>query len=114
MAIDNENKRRSVIKIFPIPDGAIAGVDRQHIAGFYRGISTLPTDSIFPINVYVYEKYIHGVQMSDGAIFGVIISESQIDNVALSESEIYNISYSESHIFSIILTDENIYEVVIT
>lgn len=44
MAIDTEDKRRSVfahygIKIFPVPDGAIAGVDRQHAWGFYRGIA---------------------------------------------------------------------------
>lgn len=39
MAIDSENKRRSVVQILPIADGTISGVDKQHAAGFYRGIA---------------------------------------------------------------------------
>lgn len=43
MAIDSENKRRSVSNWFcripPAPDGTIAAVDRQHVAGFYSGIA---------------------------------------------------------------------------
>ena len=38
MAIDTEDKRRSVVGILPVTDGAIFGVDKQHVAGFYRGI----------------------------------------------------------------------------
>lgn len=43
MAIDTENKRRSASNWFcripPVPDGTIAGVDRQHVAGLYSGIT---------------------------------------------------------------------------
>ena len=39
MAIDSEDRRRSVVGIFPIADGTISGVDKQHVAGFYRGIA---------------------------------------------------------------------------
>ena len=38
MAIDTEDRRRSVVGILPITDGAVFGVDKQHVAGFYRGI----------------------------------------------------------------------------
>ena len=36
MAIDSEDKRRSAIRILPIPDGSIAGLDKQHAIGHYR------------------------------------------------------------------------------
>lgn len=43
MAIDSENKRRSVSNWFcripPVPDATISAVDRQHVAGFYSGIA---------------------------------------------------------------------------
>ncbi len=42
MAIDTENKRRSVANwlrfILPVPDGSISKADREHAAGFYCGI----------------------------------------------------------------------------
>ena len=42
MAIDTENKRRSVANwlrfILPVPDGSISKFDREHAAGFYCGI----------------------------------------------------------------------------
>ncbi|HXH12339.1 MAG TPA: hypothetical protein VNP04_21545 [Alphaproteobacteria bacterium] len=48
MAIDTRDKRASILgldlearRVYPNPDGAIAGDDRQHIAGKYRGISAL-------------------------------------------------------------------------
>lgn len=48
MAVDSEDKRRAAIAvgvpgliIMPKPDGTIAGDDRKHIAGFYRGISSI-------------------------------------------------------------------------
>ena len=46
MAIDNENKRRSagqfpIIPIYPVPDGAIAGRDRTHIAWLYRNLTAI-------------------------------------------------------------------------
>ena len=43
MTIDSEDKRRSAsnwgLWILPVPDGTISGADKQHVAGFYRGIA---------------------------------------------------------------------------
>ena len=45
MAIDTENKRRSVIGythpaiVLPLPDGTISQLDRQHVCGIYSGIA---------------------------------------------------------------------------
>lgn len=104
MAVDNENKRRSVIQILPIPDGSIFGVDRQHAAGFYRGISALPSESIFPINVILSENYIHGVELMDCNIF----------NVKLSEEKVYEDLVLDNDVFSTILTDNDLYAVVLS
>ena len=41
MAIDTEDRRRSVVGILPVTDGAVFGVDKQHVAGFYRGIAAV-------------------------------------------------------------------------
>ena len=38
MAIDTENKRRSVSFIFPYPDGTIGTADRAHATWFYSGL----------------------------------------------------------------------------
>jgi hypothetical protein len=38
MAIDTENKRRSVAHILPIPDNEIDQADRQQVAWIYSGI----------------------------------------------------------------------------
>lgn len=38
MAIDTENKRRSIARILPIPDGNINQADRQQVAWIYSGI----------------------------------------------------------------------------
>lgn len=47
MAIDTENKRRSVsgyvgATIFPRPDGAITAPDREHATDLYAGIAAGP------------------------------------------------------------------------
>lgn len=42
MAIDTEDKRRSVVQIIPIPDNLINAGDREQVAGLYRGISASP------------------------------------------------------------------------
>lgn len=46
MAIDDQNKRRSVLGlglapfiVLPVPDGTISAADRIHIAGYYAGIA---------------------------------------------------------------------------
>ena len=55
MAIDTENKRRSMMSlpwdiIFPVPDGSITTADKRHLLGLYRDVSTadegLPSYSI--------------------------------------------------------------------
>jgi hypothetical protein len=72
MAIDTENKRRSVIYILPIPDGIIDADDRRHVAYIYRGIST-PVISTSP------EERIYQV-----------IAKSRIFNVG-SEERVYQV-----------------------
>lgn len=41
MAIDTEDRRRSVVGILPVADGTVFGVDKRHVAGFYRGIAAV-------------------------------------------------------------------------
>lgn len=38
MGIDTENKRRSVLRILPVPDGVIDAADRQQSTRLYSGI----------------------------------------------------------------------------
>lgn len=38
MAIDTENKRRSVALMLPLADGTISANDREQVAGLYSGI----------------------------------------------------------------------------
>lgn len=104
MAIDNENKRRSVIRVFPVPDGSINTGDRRHIAGFYRGLADVPLD-IYPIDLVLSEQNIYGVQMNDENIYGLAETESNIFTAALSEEKIYNISFSSGKIYIINLTE---------
>lgn len=58
MAIDTHDKRRSVLgtilpflAVYPVADGTVSGVDKQHAGGDYRGIAaqTVPD----PRGVYV-------------------------------------------------------------
>lgn len=47
MAIDTENKRRSVSAYFgaityPVADASIDASDREHVAGLYAGIASTP------------------------------------------------------------------------
>ena len=45
MAIDTEDKRRSVVNLnligvaLPVPDGTVAAADRLHVCGNYKGIA---------------------------------------------------------------------------
>ncbi len=104
MAIDNENKRRSVIRIFPVPDGSINAGDRRHIAGFYRGLADVPS-SIYPIDLVLSEQDIYGVTMNDGNIYRLAETESNVFTAALSEKKIYDITYSSEKIYIIKLTE---------
>lgn len=38
MAVDTQNKRRSVVFILPVPDSVIGQADRQQVARLYSGI----------------------------------------------------------------------------
>ena len=53
MAIDPENKRRSVSNWFcripPVPDGTISAVDRQHVSGIYSGIAADPPTAVIEL-----------------------------------------------------------------
>lgn len=39
MAIDTENRRRSVLKQLPVPDGTISAADRAQVVWHYSGIA---------------------------------------------------------------------------
>ena len=79
MAIDSENKRRSVSNWFcripPAPDGAIAGVDKQHIAGFYSGIPA-GAGTPFPLNISISQSLEYGISISQSLEYGISISQS--------------------------------------
>jgi len=52
MAVDTEDRRRSVAGIPMVPDGTIASPDLQHIAGVYSGITVAaPEDEGSPCNM---------------------------------------------------------------
>ncbi len=69
MAIDTENKRRSIVGLggigvmLPVPDTVIDQGDRQQIAGYYRGILAL--------NPIVIPKLLFKL-VDDANIFGVV------------------------------------------
>jgi len=39
MAVDTENKRRSVIQVLPVADGTVVQADRQQVGWLYAGIA---------------------------------------------------------------------------
>lgn len=43
MAIDTENKRRSVLGVLPVPDGSIDAPDKLHLWEIYSGITISET-----------------------------------------------------------------------
>ena len=60
MAVDSETKRRSALGmvimalvIAPVPDGAIAAVDREHIIGIYAGI-TPASPGVLTSNIHIF------------------------------------------------------------
>ncbi len=61
MAIDSENKRRSVqsysIGLKPVPDGTVGAPDRAMCAGFYFGLTYEdPTPPVF-IAAYLHTRF---------------------------------------------------------
>ena len=59
MAIDDEDKRRSVLGIPPTPDADLDDdQDRMHVAGFYRGIAPA---TVIPITHWPRDLLLKGV-----------------------------------------------------
>lgn len=82
MAIDTENKRRSIIYILPLPDNDINQADRQQVTWIYSGILVIQ-------------------------ILGEV--QSRIYNVP-TEDRIYVVPDEEEYIFNI-LAEDRIHEV---
>lgn len=82
MAVDTENKRRSVVYILPVPDSDISLADRQQVAYIYSGIlvnvvSTTP------------QSRIYNVPADDRVL--VVATEENIYNIP-AEDRIYEVS----------------------
>lgn len=43
MAIDTENKRRSVLHVLPVPDGSIDAADKPHLLGLFHRAGAAPS-----------------------------------------------------------------------
>lgn len=82
MAIDTENKRRSIARVLPIPDSDINQADRQQVAWIYSGILV--------------------IQLL-GEVF------TRLYNVP-AEDRIYVVPDEEEHIFTV-FTEDRIHEV---
>lgn len=82
MAIDTENKRRSVNYILPIPNSDIEQADRQQVAWIYSGILVVQ-------------------------LLGTV--STRLYNVP-AEDRIYIVPDEEEHIFNV-LAEDRIYEV---
>jgi hypothetical protein len=82
MAIDTENKRRSIIYVLPIPDSNIDQADRQQVAWIYSGILAIQ-------------------------LLGEV--QTRLYNVP-TEDRIYIVPDEEEHIFNT-LTEDRIHEV---
>lgn len=78
MAIDTEDKRRSAAsrglwkRCFPVPDGTISGVDKQHAASRYRGIAAgIPAAAVYLIAAAV-SQYVAGPAASGQYLAGPV------------------------------------------
>lgn len=79
MAIDTQTKRRSVsgysgLIIAPVADGTIGAADREHIAGLYAGISSMPPAST---DVYIGDTTIYDLNSPTGSISGGTVLDSE-------------------------------------
>lgn len=54
MAIDTENKRRSVVYILPVPDSTIDQADRQQAIWIYSGILAAATTAVTPSPLRIF------------------------------------------------------------
>ncbi len=74
MAINTEDRRRSAVGILPIADGTISGVDKQHTAGFYRGIpAAVPVITPYPLNISITESLEFGISITDTVALSVAL-----------------------------------------
>jgi hypothetical protein len=83
MAIDTENKRRSVVHILPIPDADIDQADRQQVAWIYSGI--LAIQLLGEVSARLYNV------PAENRIYIVPDEEEYIFNV-LTEDRIHEVS----------------------
>jgi hypothetical protein len=83
MAIDTENKRRSVAHILPIPDADIDQADRQQVAWIYSGI--LAIQLLGEVSARLYNV------PAENRIYIVPDEEEYIFNV-LTEDRIHEVS----------------------
>ncbi len=71
MAIDSKTKRINTIRMLgpfmihaiPVPDGTIAQIDRQHVAGSYGGI--LSSLGIVPLYNYIVKSKVFNFLVKD-------------------------------------------------
>ena len=86
MAVDSENKRRSVSNWFcripPVPDGTITGVDKQHVGGFYSGIPATTQPFLL-------------VTLSQEQELSIALSQEQELSIALSQEQELSIALSQ-------------------
>lgn len=83
MAIDTENKRRSVGHILPVPNSDIDQADRQQVAWIYSGILAVQVLGVVSIRLY-------NVPAED-RMYIVPDEEDRIYNV-LEEDRIYEVT----------------------
>jgi len=80
MAIDSENKRRSVANwichIPPVPDGSINAADRIHIAGLYCGIE-ISEPKVSEL-LYLTLSNLEGLDLTLSNLEGLVLTLSNI------------------------------------
>ena len=87
MAIDTEDKRRSVIGILPIADGTISGVDKQHVAGFYRGIpAAVPVVTPYPLNMSIVQSKEYSMSIVQSKEYSMSIVQSKEYSMSIVQS----------------------------
>jgi hypothetical protein len=83
MAIDTENKRRSIARVLPVPDGNIINqADRQQVAWIYSGILVIQLLGDVSARIYNVPKEdrVYIVPDEEEYIFN-ILTENRIHEV---------------------------------
>ena len=84
MAIDSADKRSSAMSLLTdmvvamTPDGSIVALDRQHVAGFYRGISAAEVSVGVgpPYDVQAAEIFVAGAVRGEAFLAGAVAGET--------------------------------------